>query len=255
MKKLLIATASLTALALAAPAAAQSGYQTPYNPNPYNNGYNNNNGYGTSANAQGAVGIDNRLARLDARIQAGVQSGAIDQREARNLRYQLRQIERLDRQYGRDGYSQAERTDMQNRLRAFRDQLRMADGGNGYGNGNGQYGSNNNYDTGYGQSGYNNGYQGQGGQYEAYCDETSRGGIGGLIDSLFGGGTSGGRNDDCSTTLRVGSRVTGNLGGVPYEYRNQYRDGSGYYYRSDGRAIYQIDARTSTVVRAYPMNR
>jgi hypothetical protein len=75
-------------------------------------------------------------------------------------------------------------------------------------------------------------------------NEPQRGGIGGLIDSVLGGGG-----------LRVGQRVSGNLGGVPYQYRDQFRDGNGVYYRSDNRAIYQIDARTDTVVRIYPLNR
>jgi hypothetical protein len=43
------------------------------------------------------------------------------------------------------------------------------------------------------------------------------------------------------------------MGGVPYEYRDQFRDGNGVYYRSDGRNIYQIDARSQTVVRIFPM--
>ena len=75
--------------------------------------------------------------------------------------------------------------------------------------------------------------------------DTRRGGVGGVIDNLLG------RN-----TLRVGQSVGANarLGGVPYEYRTQYRDGNGVYYRSDGRAIYQIDARTHTVLRIYGMN-
>jgi hypothetical protein len=71
-----------------------------------------------------------------------------------------------------------------------------------------------------------------------------RGGIGGVIDSILGGGG-----------LRVGQRVSGNLGAVPYEYRNQFRDGNGVYYRADNRAIYQIDARTDTVVRVHALNR
>jgi hypothetical protein len=65
-----------------------------------------------------------------------------------------------------------------------------------------------------------------------------RTGLGGLIDNVLGGGG-----------LRVGQRATANLGGVPAEFRNQYRDGNGVYYRSDGRSIYQIDAQTQTVVR------
>jgi hypothetical protein len=42
---------------------------------------------------------------------------------------------------------------------------------------------------------------------------------------------------------------------VPYEYRSRYRDGNGVYYRSDGRQIYQIDARTQTVLRIYAIDR
>lgn len=227
MKKLLLAMTALTAFA--APAAAQN-YPT-NNGYPNNNGYQNgyqNNGY---ANAGAAVAIDNRLARLDARIQSGIQSGAIDQREAWTLRQQLQEISRLDRRYGRNGYTQQERADMQQRLRYFRDQLNMADGGR-----NGQYG---------------NGQYGQGGPYEEVCETSNSnvGGLGGLIGSIFGGGNN---SSDCYG-LRVGQRVSGNLGAVPYQYRNQYRDTNNVYYRSDGRQIYQIDTRTNTVVRIYGM--
>jgi len=252
MNKLLFAMTAVGALAAAAPAAAQytTTYQGtgqynngPYNNGQYNNGqYNNgqyNNGY--NANAYGQTNVDSRVARLDARIQAGIDAGTIDQREAWNLRRQLNDISRLDDRYSRNGYTAAEQRDLQQRLRAFRDQLAMADGGaRGYGSG--QY--------------RDNGYYGQGGPYEEVACTgngygSNRGGLGGLIDSIFGSGQS---YDDC-TGLTVGSRVSGSLGGVPYEYRNQYRDGYGYYYRSDGRAIYQIDTRTNTVLRVYPMNR
>lgn len=229
MKKLLLTMTALTAFA--APAAAQSGYQNGYQNNGYQSGYQNN-GY-ANPNARGAVAIDNRLARLDARIQAGIQSGVIDQREAWNLRRQLDEISRLDRRYGRNGYTQQERADMQQRLRYFRDQLNLADGGR---YNNGRYGA-------------NNGYYGQGGPYEEVCEtNTNVGGLGGLIGSIFGGGTT----DDCAG-LRVGQRVSGNLGAVPYQYRNRYRDTGNVYYRSDGRQIYQIDARTNTVLRIYGM--
>ena len=80
---------------------------------------------------------------------------------------------------------------------------------------------------------------------DRYDDRAApRGGIGGVIDSVLGGGT-----------LRVGQRATGNLGAVPYEYRDRYRDGGGVYYRSDARAVYQIDARNDTVLRIYSLNR
>jgi len=228
MKKLLLSMTAMLASAAAVPVAAQyqnNGYAT------QNRGYSNqNNGYAYGAGA----GIDNRLARLDARIQAGVQSGAIDRDEARDLRQQLRDISRLDRQYARNGYTQQEREDLRQRLRTFRDELAYADGGRG--GQNGQYGA-------------NGGYYGQGGPYEEVaCENTNSGGLGGLIGSIFGGNN----NDDCAG-LRVGQRVSGNLGAVPYQYRNQYRDSGSVYYRSDGRQIYQIDARTNTVVRIFDM--
>ena len=76
--------------------------------------------------------------------------------------------------------------------------------------------------------------------------ERRRGGIlGDVIDRVTGNGGG----------LRVGQRVSGNLGALPYEYRNQYRDGNGAYYRTDGRNIYRIDARTDVVLQVYSMNR
>lgn len=214
MNKVLLSMAAVGAIAAAAPSAAQ---------------YAN-----TNVNAGGGVGIENRIARLEARIDAGVQAGTIDRTEARSLRQQLRDIRRLERQYSRNGLSQQERFDLQQRVRTFRDQLRLADGGR-----NNRYGSN-----------WDDGYYGQGGPYEeAVCDDNNRGGLGGILDSVFGG-----NRDDCDTTLRVGQRVTGNLGAVPWQYRNQFRDGGGVYYRSDGRAVYQIDARTHTVLRIYDVD-
>ena len=71
-----------------------------------------------------------------------------------------------------------------------------------------------------------------------------RGGLGGLIDNVLGGGG-----------LRVGQRAPANLNGLPSAYRSQYRDGNGVYYRSDGRSIYGIDTRSQEVIGIYPMNR
>jgi hypothetical protein len=236
MKMFLTAMTAVPALMVAAPAAAQ--YQRPYN-----DGYNQ--AYNQGDNANGAVGMDNRLARIEARIDAGVQSGAIDRREAWRLRRQLTDIQRLDAQYSRNGYSATERADMQARLRSYRDDLRVADGGSsGYGN------------TGYGNgnNGYGNGrYTGQGGPYEEVnCDTRGGGlgGLGGLIDNIFGGG-----RDDCTTSFSVGARASSDWYALPSQYRGQYRDNGSVYYRSDGRSIYGIDARTNTVVRVYPMNR
>ena len=296
MKATLFALSALGALAAASPAAAQTynGYSTynngygsngsQYQNGYYNQGYQNqygNNGYangytnGWEGQLNSTAAIDARIARLDARLQAGVRGGTIDRYEADRLRAEIRDLRNMSRSYGYNGITAAERADLAARLRSVREDIRTADNGswdqydnsywggsatgygynNGYGTSTSGYGST--YSNGYGST-YNNGYgssysssnaySGQGGPYEEVetCDSRS-GVIGGLIDSVVG--------RDCTTTLRVGQRVSGGLYGVPYELRNQYRDGYGYYYRSDGNAIYQIDTRTNTVMRVYPMNR
>jgi hypothetical protein len=249
MKKILLSMAAVSALAIGAPAAAQ-----------YSNGGYQNGGY---ANVNGNVAA--RIGQLQARIQAGVQSGAISRQEAVSLRQQLRQLRDVERHYGVNGITGREQADLQLRIRNLRQQIRSAEGGPG----------------GYRQDGYDGGYANEqrvdrnrdgyddrdydrdgrweddqtGRDYDRdgrwddnyqdrYEDQSRRGGIGGVVDSVLGRGG-----------LRVGQRVSGGLYGVPYEYQSRYRDGNGSYYRSDGRSIYQIDARTHTVIRVYPMSR
>ena len=219
MQKLLIVLTAGSAIALAAPAAAQYG-----------------NAYGTqgNVNANAGANLHSRIAQLDARLQAGIQSGAITRSEAISLRQQLRTLTRLEMQYSRNGLTQQERMDLQQRLRSVRQQFRLADGG-----GNGRW-ADNDYDD------YNNGYTGQGGPYEEIRDcDGNRGGIfGGVIGGIFGGGS----NDDC---VEAGERAPANLQAVPYELRSQFRDGNGIAYRTDGQRIYQIDVRTNTVLRVF----
>jgi hypothetical protein len=233
MNKALLSMVALGAIAAAAPAAGQT--------------WNDNRD--VYADGSFAVGIQERLARLDARIDAGVRAGTIDHREARRLRQRLREIARLERQYRRNGLSEHERADLRQRVRSFREELRLAGGGR-YGNdryGNDRYGNDR-----YGGYDPDDDYYGQGGPYEeCYDDDRRRGGLGGVLDGIFG------RDDDddhCAATLRVGARASANLGPVPSEYRYRFRDGNGVYYRSDGRAIYQIDARTRTVLRVYDID-
>ena len=69
----------------------------------------------------------------------------------------------------------------------------------------------------------------------------------GLLDQVIDG--------SIGASLRVGQRAPATLDDVPDEYRGQFRDSDSAYYRTDGRSIFQIDARTRTVVRIYPMSR
>jgi len=226
MNRILLSMAAVGAIAVAAPAASQT--------------WSNAN---TNANANAGMGISNRIAQLDARISAGISSGEISRTEARSLRLELRELRRLERQYSYNGFTQAERQELRNRLRDLREDVRIAD--------NGRY----DRDTRYGAWNdpyYNNDvYTGQGGPYEqaydAECDTSNRGGLGGLINGVLG------RNDN-NCAIRVGSRVPSNLYSVPSHLRYQFRDGNGVYYRSDGRNVYQIDARTQTVLRVYDID-
>ncbi|HEX8240106.1 MAG TPA: hypothetical protein VF574_10250 [Allosphingosinicella sp.] len=264
-KTLFIALAATTAIAAAAPASAQSGYG--------GNGYGN--GYG---NAQ------IRSDQLQMQLQAGIRSGAITRAEAMPLREQLRQLTRLETLYARDGISGRERADLQHRINSLRQGIRMAERGpdgrygrdddrdgrydrdddrysrgdvdsrydrdnDGWddrdGNRDGRWDVDSRYDAnrdGYDDRDYNR--DGRWDNDQGYQQTNNGGIVGQILDRVTGNGG-----------LRVGQRASADLGGVPYAYRTQYRDSDNVYYRSDGRQIYQIDARTQTVMRVYAMNR
>lgn len=253
MKQLIFGMTALSAFATAMPAYAQ------YQSDPYR-GQNQ-----ASVQPGYADDMTDRIARLQARIDTGVQTGTISRSEARPLRQQLRALVQLERQYRVNGLTNQERQVLQQRLRGLRQELRIAEGRQP--NANGQYGDEDSYDRQgqYNQQGQygqqydrvdrnNDGYDdrdlNRDGRYDTRDDEqpAQRGGLGGIVDRVLGGtGLAGG--------LRVGSRDPGNLGGVPYDYQDRYRDGNGSYYRSDGRTIYQMDTRDRTVIRTYPIGR
>jgi hypothetical protein len=238
MNKIVIALAATTAFAGAAPAAAQ---------------------YGMGGNGQ------IRSDQLQMQLQAGVRSGAISRAEAMPLREQLMQLTRLERLYARDGISGRERADLQQRINRLRQGIRMAERtGDGrydrddrYGNDDDRYDRDDDRNSrGNGDSRFdrdNDRWDDRDANRDGRWDNddgygrdqaSDRGTVGRIIDRVTGTGG-----------LRVGQRASGDLGAVPYAYRNEYRDGPAAYYRSDGRQIYQIDPRTQTVVRIYAMTR
>lgn len=266
-KIIFIALAATSAIAAAAPASAQSGG---YGGNGYGNGY-----------GQGNVEV--RADQLQMRLQAGVRSGAITRAEAMPLRAQLRELTRLETLYARDGISGRERADLQHRIVSLRQGIRMAErsGDSRYGrdddrydrddrddrygsrdvdsrydrnndgwddrdsNRDGRWDVDSRYDS--NRDGYDDRDHNRDGRWDndqGYQQSDNRGVVGQILDRVTGNGG-----------LRVGQRVSGDLGSVPYAYRSQYRDSDNVYYRSDSRNIYQIDARTQTVVRVYSMNR
>lgn len=222
----LAATSAVAALAAAAPASAQSG------------------GYG--GNGYGNANIEVRADQLQMRLQAGVRSGAITRSEAMPLREQLRELTRLEMLYARGGINGRERADLQQRMSSLRQALRMAERG-----ADGRYGRDDDRDDRYGRD------DDRDDRYGRDDDRYGRGDVDGRYDR-----DDDGRDDRDGRgvvgqvlDLRVGQRVSTDLGGVPNAYRGQYRDSDTVYYRSDGRNIYQVDARTRTVVRVHSMNR
>ena len=170
--------------------------------------------------------------------------------------------------YGYGGVNSSERADLMERLRSVREDLRSAEGGSSYGYNDG-YGGSYSGTTGSGaygstySNGYGNGYSGSySSGYGNGASTTYSNGYGSSYSNAYpstGNGYygRGGPEEDVDAygSLRVGDPVSGSLYGVPYALRNTYRDGYNYYYRSDGRAIYQIDSRSNTVMRVFPVTR
>src|SRR3712207_6593707 len=107
MRKIFLATSAIAALAIAAPGWAQyrtQGYQYPNQGSGYQNqGYRGDN-------------FDARLERLEARLRAGVDRGAIGRDAGWRLSGDIDALEDLYNRYRRDGLSDWEREDLQQRL-------------------------------------------------------------------------------------------------------------------------------------------
>ena len=319
MKNLILTIAALPLAAIAAGATAQ-----------------------TYADAGGTVATQNRISNLEGRFNAGLSAGVFTNAERNTISRQLTDLRNLERSYSYNGLTQAERRTLQQRIRAVRDQLRVAGGsnwarnygwgdaeldahGNAYGQKNGAYDAygrpivspggtydpygrpiaNNSvvYDQ-YGRPVYNGGgvatdrygrtigndgvtydrygrpvnggYTGQGGPYEPISQggmgSNVLGGVlgsvmggggvmGGVLGSVVGGGSGmGGLLGSILSRggLRTGDVITSTVGSVlgsAVGFGSQYRDTSNVYYRSDGERVYEIDARTNTVNRVYPVQR
>jgi hypothetical protein len=222
-------------------------YERPGDWAEYDDPYRGQYGYGYGQGADFAE----RIAQLEQRLEAGIRSRMIDRREAARLRSELFELRRIERQYSQRRMGPQQHAELRQRIASLRQQIRVADRGSydRYER-RGEWAE---YDAPYRRDPYSRdpygrdpyGRTGRGGPYEDPCATGAQGGIGGVIGSIFGVGGS--------ACLRVGDRAHANLGAVPWEYRDRFRDGGGLYYRSDGRAIYAIDARTHTVVEVHPI--
>jgi hypothetical protein len=250
MKKLLLTLAATSAVAVAAPAAAQS--------------------YGAYGNANATV--QSQIVQLRAQLDAGVRTGAIDRDERRRLRQEIQALTRLRAQYASGGINAQEWNLLQQRVGNLSQQIQVAAAYQG----NYQYGAaypNQGYAYdrygrgipapayGYDQYGraVQSGYYGQGGPYVAYPQSSNNGVLGNVLGGVLGGGGSGIGGNILGSILgngglRIGDVITGvlgsALGGVS---SSRYQDRNDVYFRTDGQRVYEIDARTNQVIRIHPM--
>ena len=259
MRKVILSLVAITATSVAVPSLAQ-----------------NQHNYQNQGSSYANDNVSVRIRQLDTRLQDGVRRGSITRREARPIRLDIQRLSYLERQYGANGLTGQERATLQQRIRTVRQQIRRADDGaqgqyaewdreDGYAwgasnrgrvdaNNDGwddrDYNRNGRWDdeVNYGRIDANNDSwddrdYNRNGRWDddvnyGYQQPAPRTGIAGVIDSVLGVGG-----------LQVGQRAPADLYGVPYQYQAEYRDGNGVYYRSDGRNIYQVDARSQTIVR------
>jgi hypothetical protein len=230
MKNVFLGCTAIAVGAIATPAVAQ---YYPASNQTYSNPYvNQHNPYANQNNSY-ANDMSMRVRQLQARLDEGVRMRLISQRAARPIREEIRQIAHLERHFSTYGYSGQQRASLQQRIRIVSQQLRRADRG-----AQGRYAEWDREDQ-YGWDAHNNRGPNYGYQQHQPTQPT---GIAGLINSILGGGG-----------LQVGQRAPSGLYGVPYQHQAHFRDGNGVYYRSDGRQIYQIDARTHTVSQILPI--
>ena len=69
--------------------------------------------------------MNQRQARLDARIAAGIRDRTLSRQEAARLRADFQSLNRLEVAYRRDGLSQAERADLDRRFDALSARIRV----------------------------------------------------------------------------------------------------------------------------------
>lgn len=159
--------------------------------------------------------------QLQARFDAGVQSGAISRREAMPLRAQLRQFMQLERQYSRAGFTRWERNALQARSSNLTMNIAAAEQ-SGYGRRDDRFGADVAVND-------HRGYDGKG--------------------DFALTGRDGNRGDRFAGDVRVGQHFSGRQVALPMQYRDRYRDSDAAYYRYDDNRIYQID-RDSGVILA-----
>ena len=162
--------------------------------------------------AQSWSGDRSSSGQLQARFDAGVESGAISRIEARPLRAQLRQFMQLERQYSRAGFNAWERRALRERSRTLNLDITAAAR-----SGQGRFNRDDRYSAG----------------FEADDRRGSH------------------RGDRFAGDARVGQHFSDRQVALPMQYRDRYRDSDAAYYRYDNDRVYQIDRVTGVILAMF----
>jgi hypothetical protein len=157
--------------------------------------------------------------QLQVQIDAGVRQGTISRNESFELREDLSQLVRLERQFGPNGISGREHatlmqhsTSLAKDIRiAIRDPNRRGD---------------------------------QSASWDG-CESYGNATYGNYADPRFAGQHRGDRFID---DIRIGQRATARIGHLPVQYRGDYVDNEHIYYGYDNGRVYQIDRQSQMIL-------
>jgi hypothetical protein len=232
MKRFLLATAGMAALAAAIPASAQTGGALQA-------------GIESLLGGGGGANIDAQLNNLNLRIQTSLQRGDISRTEAARLQGELADLSRRDQSYRSGGLSRAERSDLQQRLQVLDGRIQQASyDGNNRDDRYDRDDREGRYDRDDRDSRYDR--DGRDDRDGRWTDNDNRNGRDGCPPGLAK------KNNGCQPpgqAMRMGDRYSNQYARVPASYGARYRDTPRYIYRYNDGRIYQVDRRTNLVVR------
>ena len=204
MKTITLTLAAVSALAMATPLAAQGWH-----------------GNRAGAQSQSRNGDRQNVADLRRQLDTGIASGAITRREATTLRTDLNALARLERNYGRDGFSRSENATLMRRGASLERMIQRADGNSNRG---------------------------------APRADWDKGRDSGYAEAIAVDVAPGHRGDRYSGDLRVGQHVSNRQIALPVQYRARYQDNDKSYYRYDANRVYQIDRSSDLILAMFDVS-
>jgi hypothetical protein len=161
------------------------------------------------------------VADLRTQLDAGISRGTITRREAMTLRTDLNALVRLERNYGRDGFSRSESDTLMRRSASLERMIQRADRNSNRG------------------------------APRADRDKDRDSGYAEVIAVNVGPGD---RGDRFSGDLRVGQHYSDRQVALPSQYRARFQDSDRSYYRYDANRVYQIERSSGLILAMFDVS-